>query len=138
MRRIALADVKLSDGTKIHKDETVAVSCHRMWDPEVYENPEQWDAYRFYKMRGVPGKENLAQLVSTSDTHLGFGHGQHACPGRFFAANEVKIAVIHLLMMYDWRLPEGAVPKTRAYGFSLTADPTLMVEVRRRQEEIEI
>jgi len=104
----------------------------------VHENPDQWDGYRFYKMRETPGKQNLAQLVSTSPDHLAFGHGQHACPGRFFAANEVKIALIHMLLKYDWKLPKGAVPKARRFGFSMTADPALKVEVRRRQEEIDI
>jgi len=138
MRRIALREITLSDGTIIPKNTTVAASESRMWDPSVYPQPEKWDGTRFLKLREESGKEHVAQLVSTSPEHLGFGHGQHACPGRFFAANEVKIALVHLLLKYEWRLPEGVVPKVRSFGFSLGADPFLKMEYRRRETEIEL
>ncbi len=138
MRRLALDKVELPDGTIIPKNSFLAVSGHGMWDSEVYQSPGTWDGYRFYRMRETPGQENLAQLVSTGPNHLGFGHGKHACPGRFFAANEVKIALVHILLKYDWRLPEGTAPKPRTFGFSLGSDPSLEVEIRRRREEIEI
>lgn len=133
MRRVALSTVTLSDGTTIPKGSYVAVSAHRMWDEETHKNADQWDAYRFFRRRQIPGEEHSAQLVNTGPDHLGFGHGQHACPGRFFAANEVKIALIHILLKYDWRLPEGVLPKPRAFGFSLLADPMAIAEIRRRE-----
>ncbi|CDM29941.1 Cytochrome P450 [Penicillium roqueforti FM164] len=39
-------------------------------------------------MRDVPGQQTVAQIVAPSPIHLGWGFGQHACPGRSFAANE--------------------------------------------------
>ncbi|RSL68870.1 hypothetical protein CEP53_002406 [Fusarium sp. AF-6] len=45
MTRLALADVELSDGTLIPKDSSLTVSSHKMWDPELYANPDQWDGY---------------------------------------------------------------------------------------------
>ncbi|KAK3344910.1 putative cytochrome P450 monooxygenase [Neurospora tetraspora] len=138
MRRYVGKDLTLSDGTFIPKGGNVAVSAHNMWDSEVYEQPDKWDGRRFLRMRETPGKENMAQLVSTGPDHLGFGHGQHACPGRFFAANEVKIAVIYLLLNYEWRLPEGSDPKVRTFGFSMGVDPSLKVEYKGRQAEIEL
>jgi len=115
-----------------------AVPLTRHWDPEYYSDPEKFDGYRFLKMRAEPGKENVAQFVSTSQNHLGFGHGQHACPGRFFASNEIKIIMCHILLKYDWRLLEGQVPKVKVHGFLLAVDDTTELEIRRRQEEIEI
>lgn len=138
MRRIALEDVKLSDGTLISKNQTLAVSSHSMWDANIHDNPDAWDGYRFYKMRESPSQKTTAQLVTTTPEHLAFGHGKHACPGRFFAANEIKIALIYLLLRYDWKLPDGAVPKARVSGFSLGTDPTLKMMIRRRQEEMDI
>lgn len=41
------------------------------------------------------------QSASLDDAFLGFGYGKHACPGRFFALNEVKIFVAHMLMNYE-------------------------------------
>jgi cytochrome P450 len=138
MRRIALEDVKLSDGTIVPKNTTLAVSSHRMWDAEVHENPNQWDGYRFYNMRSTAGYENISQLVSTGEDNLAFGHGKHACPGRFFAANEVKVALVYLLLQYDWALVEKSLPDTRYSGLSMILDPDIEMKIRRRQEEMEL
>ncbi|KAK3988925.1 cytochrome P450 [Cladorrhinum sp. PSN332] len=135
MRRVAMQDVTLSDGTFIPKDTTIGVSAQRMWDSSVYPSAEKWDGYRFLKLRAIPGNENAAQLVTTSPDHLGFGHGKHSCPGRFFAGNEVKIALVHLLLKYDWRLPEGGVmPETQSFGFRMWVNPAVTMEFRRRDD----
>ncbi|GIJ83279.1 hypothetical protein Asppvi_002098 [Aspergillus pseudoviridinutans] len=133
MRRVATADVKLSDGTTIRKDSMVAVSARGQRDPAVYKDPDHWDGYRFYNMRQTAGHECVAQLVSTSPDHLGFGHGQHACPGRFFAANEVKIFLCHFLLKYDFKLAEGSMPRPRCSGFHINCDPVAKISLRRRQ-----
>jgi len=46
----------------------------------------------------------LNQFVSVSPNSLGFGYGRHACPGRFFAANEIKLLLIHAMLTYDMGL----------------------------------
>lgn len=94
MHRVAMTDVTLSNGTTIKKGEKMGISSHTMWSPQVYEDPDKFDGYRFLERRKLPGLEMKSQLVSTSTDHLGFSHGKHACPGRFFAANEVKIAMV--------------------------------------------
>ncbi|KAB8226878.1 cytochrome P450 [Aspergillus alliaceus] len=57
-------------------------------------------------------KHHLAQLVTASFRHLGFGYRQHACPGRFFAANETKVIFVELLLNLDLELPHGATPRS--------------------------
>ncbi|KAF6827222.1 cytochrome p450 monooxygenase, partial [Colletotrichum musicola] len=84
MSRSVTANVELSDGTKLARGSNIAVSAERMWDPEVYENPLEFDGYRFFRERGGPN-DAANQLVSTGISHMGFGHGMHSCPGRFFA-----------------------------------------------------
>ncbi|KAJ0305250.1 hypothetical protein COL516b_005482 [Colletotrichum fioriniae] len=138
MFRQATANVTLSDGTKIPKGHTVAVSTERMRDPAFYENPNEFDGYRFLRMResGKPGQEAAAQLVTTSVNHLGFGHGEHGCPGRFFAASEAKIIIAHLLLKYDWKYDNSYKIKLRKHGFAEEADPDLKVSCKRRQVEV--
>ncbi|KAF9889504.1 hypothetical protein FE257_007214 [Aspergillus nanangensis] len=123
MRRLAAQNIGLSDGTVIPKGASVFVSCERMWDPKIYPAPEKFDAYRFLKLRETAGHETSAQSVSPSPEHMGFGLGKHACPGRFFAINEVKIALCHILLKYDFKLAEGYTPKPRKNGLSLNSDP---------------
>lgn len=133
MRREVLEPVTLSDGSVLKKGSHVAVSAHRMWDESIHADPLVYDAYRFLKMRSEPGHENTGQLVTTSPDHLAFGHGKHACPGRFFAAHEVKVALIHLLTHYDIRLVEESTPKILEHGLSLNADPFGKLEIRKRK-----
>lgn len=138
MTRIAKENIKLSDGTVLRKGEMVCVTSNKMWDDTLYEKVDQWNPYRFLEMREHADKQHVAQLVSTSPDHLAFGHGQHACPGRFFAANEVKIALITILLKYDVALMDGCSPSTFTYGFTMNPDPMVKLQVRRRQEEVPI
>ena len=85
------------------------------------------------------GEENKAHLISATKQHCGFGHGIHACPGRFFAANEVKIALAYILLKYDWKLAEGQGdlrPVTMGSAYTLLYD--LKIMVRRRKEELDM
>ncbi|GKT74221.1 cytochrome P450 [Colletotrichum tofieldiae] len=108
-----------------------------MWDTTYYDDPTQFDGYRFLRMRSTD-EEKMSQLVSTSVKHPGFGHRQHACPGRFFAANEVKIALVHLLLKYDWKLPDNAKPQTVTFGMAMLPDPSAKFLIRRRKEELDL
>ncbi|KAI6384612.1 hypothetical protein MCOR23_011756 [Pyricularia oryzae] len=109
-----------------------------MTHEDVYPDPYRFDPYRFVEMR-QNGNENQAHLVSCTPTHFGFGHGVHACPGRFFAANEVKIALAHILLKYDWKLAEGSEklePVER--GLNYVVNPNIKFLIRRRKEELDL
>ena len=45
-------------------------------------------------------------FTTTSPQYLGFGHGRHACPGRFFASQELKLLIAYLLERYEVRLED--------------------------------
>jgi cytochrome P450 len=135
MLRLALEDITLEDGTFIPKGHQLSVSCHSMRDNAIYKNASSWDGYRFYRQREQPGMENKAQLSSTSPEHMGFGYGVHACPGRFFAANEVKIIMIYLLLQYEWRTPPGSKPNPLSWCTTWATDPTFELEVRRKSSD---
>jgi cytochrome P450 len=136
MGRIALAPVKLSNNTLIPKNTRLLVSNTGMWDPEIYPEPHTFDPYRF--LRPHEDNASTAQLVSLSPLHLGFGLGKHACPGRFFAAAEVKIILCHILLKYDVKLADGCRPSVLRVGTNLLADPSAKLVIRRRQEEISL
>ncbi|GES66576.1 cytochrome P450 [Aspergillus terreus] len=136
MGRIAKEAVKLSNNTIIPKGTRLLVSNTAMWDPEIYPDPRTYDPYRFLRLREASENESAGQLVSLSPTHLSFGLGKHACPGRFFAAAEVKIILCHILLKYDIKLADGCKPKPLRAGTNLVADPTAKLLVRRRQEEV--
>lgn len=139
MRRYVMEDLRLSNGLVLKKGTRLNVDNRRMSDPDIYENPETYDPYRFHKMRSKPGRENASQLVSTSPDHLGFGHGEHSCPGRFFAANEIKVALCHILLKYDWKLAPETDTSPDMKGMLAKASPVAKILIRRLEKtEIDI
>lgn len=108
------------------------MDAYRTRDPTVHEDPETWDPERFLRMRVQPGKERSSLLVTTSADHLGFGHGVYACPGRFFAANEIKVALCHILMKYEWKLAPGTDASPMVLGAATMSNPTAKIRIRKR------
>ena len=98
-----------------------------------------FDAERWMRMRKEFEEERNWQFVTTSPEYMAFGHGKHACPGRFLASNELKIALCHLLMKYEWRFIPG---ENRRPPLTLEATNCLQrnvkVQIRERQPEIDL
>ncbi|CAK7270334.1 hypothetical protein SEPCBS57363_004047 [Sporothrix epigloea] len=130
-------------------------------DPDLYANPDAYDAFRYARQREAlessashgdttekehqPAK-TAAQItadamrglklgmVTTSDSHLAFGHGRHACPGRFFVAHKLKMFLAYLLTNYDIK-PLEERPKTMWVGQTIIPPLAVKVEVRRRKTQ---
>ncbi|KAK7702871.1 hypothetical protein SLS64_009482 [Diaporthe eres] len=131
MERIVLEDVTLSGNIEL-KRGTATMIMPRLRDATLYEKPDEYDGYRFYRQRQQSGREKAGQLVAATADFPAFGYGHHACPGRFFAAHEVMIAVCHLLLKYDWKVADGAEePRWRAHGNGLECDGLAKIAIRR-------
>lgn len=64
---------------------------------------------------------------------MNFGAGKHACPGRFFAGNEIKMVLAYFLLNYDMKLKDGETrPKPMVMVMSKSPDPNAEVLFRRR------
>jgi cytochrome P450 len=75
-------------------------------DADVYANPEKFDPWRFLRMRET-GDPNKFQFANVSEDSINFGAGSHACPGRFFASNEIKLIIVELFLSYEMKYPAG-------------------------------
>ncbi|KAG7406177.1 Cytochrome P450 monooygenase 1 [Fusarium oxysporum f. sp. rapae] len=131
--RQVLSPVTLPNGQYLPKGTAISIYMSQLRNPEVYDNPDTFDAYRYVKLRAQGGKWIYASsATSTSEDHFVFGIGKPICPGRFFAIAEVKTAIATILLDYDVRLAEGYKPKLMPFGFELFADPGVQLEVKRR------
>lgn len=135
LNRIALKDYTFSDGTFIPKGTSVAACATPVhMDPSVYPEPEKFDPYRFYRLMERDGEANQHLVVKTSLEYLPFGHGSHACPGRFFAANQLKLMIGHLLLNYDIELEQpGALPERVWFEAAVLPHQTAKILYRKRQ-----
>ncbi|KAK7755681.1 hypothetical protein SLS62_002292 [Diatrype stigma] len=140
-RRYTLKPITLKDGTYIPAHSYIeAANTPALQDPNHYPNPEEFDPYRFYKLRttdvpdpiGYRNREQY-QFVSVTKENMSFGFGRHACPGRFFAANEIKLILARLLLDYDVKMPEGVETpyKNLSIGVVNATDVTKEILLRR-------
>ncbi|KAI0756436.1 cytochrome P450, partial [Daedaleopsis nitida] len=130
-------DITLSDGSHLPRGTTVAVaseSAHQ--NPDKYPDPTTFDPFRFSRMRAEAGHGPQHQFVNTSTDYLAFGYGRHACPGRFFAAIELKAVLAYVVLHYDVRLEadaQGRRPENVRVGPANLPSMTAKVLFRRRQ-----
>lgn len=149
--------VDLGDGIHIPKGVRVGtpnVALHR--DPQFYPNPNEFDAFRFATARetldekGQVLEKRNQSIVTTGEQFIAFGHGRHACPGmrksfiaadvganqsglgRFFASQEMKLMLAHIVMNYDVKLP-GPRPPNMDIKASSTPPPKAKLLIRRRE-----
>ncbi|GME23359.1 putative cytochrome p450 protein [Neofusicoccum parvum] len=143
VKRVVTAPTVLADGTRIPRGAAVAVPVDYMIARPEYAAPppDTFDGRRFVRLREHPGEQNRWQYATTSKEHFGFGVGAHSCPGRFFASNELKIALVHALVRYDWRFVgekqgvEGR-PRNVMRVDQIIPDQTAKLEYRERVPEI--
>ncbi|KAI0732573.1 cytochrome P450 [Fomitopsis betulina] len=132
--RKAKQDFTLSDGTFIPAGTLLAgasTATHR--DERNYENPEVFDPLRFADMRSEEGAGIKHQFVSTSPEYVPFGHGKHACPGRFFAVNELKVMMAYILLHYDIKFDgnKGRPDNWSRWHSVIPANATVLFRKRR-------
>ncbi|KAI2896354.1 hypothetical protein CBS63078_5645 [Aspergillus niger] len=131
LERKVIRETALPDGTRIPQGSHIMVDSSDMWSAEVHDNPEAYDGYRFLKRRQAGDK--ASQFVQSSREHNVFGGGRHICPGRFFASNELKLCLAHVLLKYDFRLKDGYCSRPMRFGVYASVDPVAQLEVRRRE-----
>jgi cytochrome P450 len=99
-----------------------------------YQNPKVYDAFRFDNARKEePSTSGRTQYVASNPASMSFGFGRHACPGRFFAANEIKAIMAYLLDNYDFKFADGQKrPESLLFETQYLPNPTATVLFRRR------
>lgn len=136
MQRGVEKETVLSDGTVLPKDSRIMVAGECV-EPGTKIPP--FDAERFVKLRDEGDGEKGYQFVTPGPEYMSFGYGRHACPGRFLASNELKVALCHLLMKYEWRFVPGEErrpPLTMEATNMLQRD--VQVQIKKREPEFDV
>ena len=134
--------ITLSNGVHLPARTRIAVPQYAIsTDPANVpgENPSEYEPWRYSRLREDLQNAGKYYFAMSDSTHMAFGYGKYACPGRFFVANEIKITLAHLLLRYDWKFPEGCErPQNYTIDGDMYPDPTARVLMRRRTVEKEI
>ena len=160
MARVAKQKVTLSDGTVFPAGSSILVMNDQLHDPNIYPEPDNFDPYRYLRLRAQPGEENKHLFATALPTNLVWGYGLHACSGkwqwisqafamcmtnpyillgRFFASNLMKVILCHLLLKYDIVHEPGTPRFPRVERENIViVDPRHRVRITRRKEELDL
>ena len=130
MEDCTIAETVLPKGTMLAANLLHAHALPETWG----DNAGDFDPYRFLRLEEDTGKK--FGIVTTTPNILNFGHGRHACPGRFFAAQQMKLMLAYLLVNFDMRIgnPGERRPKDFWFGLACMPDPRSRILVRRRTD----
>lgn len=110
-----------------------------MWTDALHTSPTTFDGCRYLRLREGDKSPSHSlhgtkcSYVASTKEHNTFGTGKFICPGRFFAANEVKIAICYILTRYEIGLEEGAQVQGFRNAYFFISEPGARVKARRRE-----
>jgi len=127
MTRTVLKDFTFSDGTTLPAGTTVSAAAYSTHtDENNYLDAAEFQGFRFAEMRDSGDGQALKHhMVTPNHDYIAFGHGRHACPGRFFAVNELKAMFAHILTTYDVKFEDDRTSPPPPIWFGLTITPDL-------------
>ncbi|KAG6149803.1 hypothetical protein E4U28_007074 [Claviceps purpurea] len=132
LARVALKDFTFSNGLHVPKGSVIFTPNSPIFDDErFYPKAKTFDGFRFSRMRGDPKLKSSCDLTATNEQSMHFGIGRHACPGRFMASDEVKLALIFILQNFDIAMENfGPRPKNQTFGKFMLPDLAAKIWLR--------
>ena len=147
MRKVMVDDLVTEDGVRLPRGALISFLGHpAQTDKDVFgPDADKFDPFRFSRRTdryqdpdAVPSyaPATKASFVSTSAHFLPFGHGKHACPGRFLVDFELKMIMAYALKHYEIRFPaeyNGKRPETAWVTEAQLPPKEAQIEVLRRK-----
>ncbi|KAH7179276.1 cytochrome P450 [Fusarium flagelliforme] len=142
-RKVMTPDFKTQDGYHLPQGTlTNFISYPAMTDETQYEDALKYDPFRFSRARELAvsqgEKAPPVTFVTTSPEFLAFGHGKHACPGRFLVDFELKMILAYIVKNYDIKFPdeyEGKRPPNFWIAEANSPPSGVKIEVKRREKK---
>lgn len=102
-------------------------------DPDIWHDTDTFDGSRFLRLR-QQGDPNAWQFAFVGENSINFGAGTHACPGRYYVSQEIKLMLAHLLLKYEITWPEGKRrPANMAHDFATPPSPMAEMMFRTKK-----
>jgi cytochrome P450 len=133
---VAKDGIVTPSGVRIPRGFTVNVPSYPVFqDGEIYPDAREFKPFRFAEQRSDESVEYVKRaakaFATTSTDYLAFGHGRNACPGRFFAANELKLMLAHLVLSYDIDIG-GERPRNSWFGLNRVPPLQATIRIKKR------
>ena len=132
--REAIQPINFHDGTHLPNGAHMGIPAGDIgMDPANYPDPTTFHPWRFHDLtQQNPGAATRYQFVNVDETTLHWGYGRHACPGRFFASQTIKLMLSSMIQRFDIRLPDGIKerPPNRESQIQIQPSPTAMIQLK--------
>ncbi|KAE8350016.1 cytochrome P450 [Aspergillus coremiiformis] len=94
--------VVLPDGQRVPEGTWLCVlSANLQTDSDFYDDAQSYKPFRFVPKLMETSSEKAPSLPLTNEKYLTFGYGRHACPGRWFSFQLMKIVIAYMVANYD-------------------------------------
>ncbi|KAG6919311.1 hypothetical protein DXG01_007444 [Tephrocybe rancida] len=134
MMRKVLKDFTFSDRMTVPKGHTIAVAKFSIHHDEASHLDIHETNFGLTLREQQAEGSSRHQMVALNHDYLVFGHGKHACPGRFFAVDELKTLLAYVLLNYDVSFKNyGSRPVDPWFGVMVAPDPKVSVMFRKRR-----
>ncbi len=153
MLRKVMVDNLKTEGILLPKGCDVSLlSFSIQSDSYHFEEPFKFDPFRYSRIREASITSSAhsekeacdakvpaptLSFVSTGSQFLPFGHGKHACPGRYLVDFELTMVLAYILLNYEIEFPEeynGKRLLVRWMAEALMPPDHAKIRVRRRAE----
>jgi cytochrome P450 len=138
LNRLVVAEKGLTTPSGVHvsKGSVISVPAYPIHqDSDIYPDAQTYKPFRFAEQRADENAEHIKRArnawATTTNDFLAFGHGRNACPGRFFAAAELKLMLAHMVLNYDFEMQESR-PRNMWFGLNRIPPMKATVKVKRR------
>ncbi|GBC08858.1 hypothetical protein RclHR1_08430007 [Rhizophagus clarus] len=105
-----MKDYTFSNGLHVPKGHVVDIYFSDVYQDESLQgsNPNLFEPFRHLNKNSPASKVSKNFLI--------FGGGKHACPGRFFAVNEIKFFMHNAILKYNFRTESGKIENKMRLG----------------------
>ncbi len=131
--RKVMSTIKLSDGTVILPGDTIAMPSGPIaQDESYYDDPLNFDGYRFY--RKTTGTNDEARKSENEYTgiepgNLSWGQGRFSCPGRWYASMMMKLLLATLVLEYDFEFAKSHSERPSNFVMDVHVLPNMKHEI---------
>lgn len=139
--RILHSPITLSDGTSLPQGTRLAVASDALVNDITRvpgaSAPDMFSPFRYVDSDDSVSKQHIGKMAfhATTAQNMAFGYGKYACPGRFYAAAEIKLVIGHLITRYDFKFPDGAKrPKNYTVDTDMYPDLQASLLMRKRRQ----
>ena len=137
---MVLEPTTLSDGTFFPAGTHIAVTSKALSnDADIIlggGDPSVFDPFRYARLRedvNTPDAIHRHQFATTDTNNVHFGHVLQACPGRFFASNEIKLILAHILIMFEFKSPNKKIrPTSFTFDGAIIPNSTAKIMIHQR------